>query len=285
MRKNRPETLLPVVALSPWAGRLMLANAVLLVLLQTVFTAPVFTEVLQFTPARALQRPWTFLSYMFVHRGLLHLGGNLLLLMVFAPTVERRMGGRGFLLFYLYCGIGAAAFALGLSSFMSVPPMLGATGAAFGVGLAFAVGEPDARVVFSPLDVRANARSFLVFLAAVDLTLALWLSDGVAHLGYLGGFLAGYLVFRVNGLVGRARRKEPKSVVRRAVMAPMPVRQGGTITELRPALARPEPREEYPADEVDRVLDKISAFGLQSLTAEERRFLDEVSKRKRNDLP
>jgi hypothetical protein len=52
-------------------------------------------------------------------------------------------------------------------------------------------------------------------------------------------------------------------------------------------MARPEPvdlHEEYPAEEVDRVLDKISAFGIQSLTADERRFLDEVSKRKRRDL-
>jgi hypothetical protein len=112
----------------------------------------------------------------------------------------------------------------------------------------------------------------------------LWLNDTVAHLGYLGGLAAGYLLFRLRSLTERRPRTEPKSIVRRAVMAPIPVRQGGTIAEVRPALARPERREEYPAEEVDRVLDKISASGIQSLTAEERRFLDEVSKRKRKDL-
>jgi len=67
-------------------------------------------------------------------------------------------------------------------------------------------------------------------------------------------------------------------------MAPIPVRQGGTATQVRPAMTRQETREEYPAAEVDRVLDKISALGIQSLTPEERRFLDEVSRRKRKDL-
>src|SRR5207247_1916878 len=100
-------------------------------------------------------------------------------------------------------------------------------------------------------------------------------NDGAAHLGYLGGLAAGYLFFRMRSLTDQQQRPEPKKVSRRVVMAPMPVRQGGTITEVRPALARPEPREEYPAEEVDRVLDKISAFGIQSLTTEERRFLDE----------
>jgi hypothetical protein len=54
--------------------------------------------------------------------------------------------------------------------------------------------------------------------------------------------------------------------------------------EIRPALTHADLPEQYPAEEVDRVLDKISAFGIQSLTSEERHFLDEVSKQKRKDL-
>jgi hypothetical protein len=124
----------------------------------------------------------------------------------------------------------------------------------------------------------------VVLLAGGNLVLALWVNGGPGHLGYLGGLAAGYLFFRVQGLTTRRQRKELRNVSRRPVMAPMPVRQGGTITEVRPALARPQPLEEYPAEEVDRVLDKISALGIHSLTAEERRFLDEVSKRKQRDL-
>jgi len=129
-----------------------------------------------------------------------------------------------------------------------------------------------------------SPRTLVVLLAVTDLVLGLWINDGAAHLGYLGGMAAGYLFLRMRSLAGQNQRPEPKKVSRRVVMAPMPVHQGGTITEVRPAHTRPEPREEYPAEEVDRVLDKISAFGIQSLTTEERRFLDEVSKRKRKDL-
>jgi len=284
MSKNRPETLLPDIRLTPWVGRLMLVNAVLLILQQTVFTAPFFSTVLRFAPAQALERPWTFLSYMFVQPGLLALGGNLLLLLIFGPAVERRLGGRGFLLYYLFCGIGAAAFTLGLSSFMALPPLLGATGATLGVALAFAFAEPEAKLRLYPIERPLSARALVLFLAGVNVVLALWLNSNIAHLGFLGGLAAGYVLIRIQSLAGRRQRKEPKSIARRAVMAPIPVRQGGTITEVRPALARPEPREEYPAEEVDRVLDKISAFGIQSLTVDERRFLNEVSKRKRKDL-
>jgi len=281
MTRNRPDPILKS-RLTPWVGRLMLANALVLVVLQTVLTAPAFTAALEFVPARALARPWTFVTYMFVHGGVLHLGGNLLLLFLFGPGVERRLGGRAFLLYYLYCGVGAAAFTLGLSSFMLVPPVIGASGAALGVALAFAFAWPEADAVLAPLPIRVSARALVVLLAAVNLLLALGISDGAAHLGYLGGLAAGYFFLRLQSLAGRRQELEPRSIARRPMLAPIPVRQGGTLTEVRPALARPEPREQYPAEEVDRVLDKISAFGLQSLTAEERRFLDDVAKRKQN---
>lgn len=274
----------PEVGLTPWVGRIMLVNAVLLVLLDTVFTAPIFREALQFVPSQGRDRPWTFFTYMFVHNGLLQLGGNLLLLFVFGPSVERRFGSRNFLLYYVYCGVGSAALALGLSSFISLPPLLGASGAALGVGLAFAVAEPEAKAVLYPFERPFGARAVIVLLAGMNVVLALWLNDGLGHLGYLGGLAAGYIVYRIRSLAGHRKRKEPKSIVRRAIMAPMPVRQAGSITEVRATLTRPEPREAYPAEEVDRVLDKISASGIQSLTVDERRFLDEVSKRKRKDL-
>lgn len=284
MTQKRPEPVLRESRLTPWVGRIMLANAVVFVVLQTVLTAPALTEFLQFRPLDVVRRPWTFFSYMFVHAGVLRLGANLLLLFVFGPSVERRLGGRAFLTYYLYCGAGAAAFTLGLSSFIPVAPLSGATGASLGIALAFAYSWPDADTVLYPLPFRMSARALVVLLAGVDVVLALWITNGAAHLGYLGGLAAGYIFFRIQSLTAHRQRREPKALARRAVMAPIPVRQGGTISEVRPALVRAESREEYPGDEVDRVLDKISAFGIQSLTADERRFLDEVSKRKRKDL-
>lgn len=271
--------------LTPWVGRIMAVNAVMLLLLQTVFTAPALVDALQFVPGQAPTRPWAVLSYMFVHDGPLHLAGNMLVLFVFGPPVERRMGGRAFVSFYLYCGVGAAALALGLSSFMPVDPFIGASGAVLGVALAFAFAWPDAELVVFPLPLRITARTLVLLLALVDLIAALWVNDGIAHVAHLGGMAAGYIFFRIQGLASSRREdKTPKPLARRPVMAPIPVRQGTPATEVRPAMARPEPREEISADEIDRVLDKISAFGLDSLTPDERRFLDEASKRKRKGL-
>jgi membrane associated rhomboid family serine protease len=271
--------------ITPWVGRLMVVNATVLLLLQTVFTAPAFVDALQFAPAQAAARPWTFLSYMFVHGGLPHLAGNMLLLFVFGPPVERRMGGGAFLLYYLYCGVGAAAFALGLAPLTPVHPVIGASGAVLGVALAFAMAQPDAELALFPLPLKVSARTLVVLLAGADLVLALWIDDGVARLAHLGGLASGYLFIRLRSFRGRRTEREPKAVERRAVMAPIPVRQAGTATMARPAMTRGERSEEYPAAEVDRVLDKISAQGIQSLTPEERRFLHEASRRKRGDLP
>ena len=102
----------PSYRITPWVGRLIVANAVVLLLLMTLFTSREIFQALQFSPRTALTRPWTFVSYMFVHAGLLHLLANMLMLYVFGTAVESRMGSRNFILYYLYCGVGAAVFSL-----------------------------------------------------------------------------------------------------------------------------------------------------------------------------
>ncbi|NOT08540.1 MAG: rhomboid family intramembrane serine protease [Gemmatimonadales bacterium] len=283
MSEEQREPYIDTPGLTPWVGKLMVANAVVLLVLQTVLTAPVFVDLLRFEPARAAARPWTILTYMFVHGGLLHFAANMLALFVFGPPIERRMGSRAFIFYYMYCGVGAAALALGLSSMVDLPPFIGASGAVLGVALAFAFAWPDAELTLFPFPARISARTLVLFLGLADLTLALWISDGIAHVAHLGGMLAGYVFFRLQGLAA-ARRvdRTPKAVARRPVMAPIPVRQGGATSDVRPAMARPEAQPEFTAEEVDRVLDKISASGLDSLTVDERRFLVEASKRKRH---
>ena len=100
--------LAPSNRVTPWVLRLIIANAVVLLLMRTVLTSPDLAAAVAFDPANALRHWWTFLSYMFVHAGLLHLLGNMLMLFVFGTAVETRMGSRAFLLYYLFCGTGAA---------------------------------------------------------------------------------------------------------------------------------------------------------------------------------
>jgi membrane associated rhomboid family serine protease len=274
----------PSNRLTPWVGRLIIANAVVLLLLMTVFTSPALQEALRFAPGEALRRPWTFVSYMFVHAGLLHLLGNMLMLYVFGPAVEHRLGGRAFILYYLYCGIGAAVLSLALAGLMPTAPIVGASGAVLGVGVAFALLWPDAELMVFPLPMPVKARTFILVLVGLDVVFSqLTPNDGVAHLAHVGGAAFGYLFFRLQALSRRSPHPPPRAV-ERVVMV-----QSGAAepSQHRPPPAPIRPRRRADADpvaaEVDRVLDKISEQGMNSLTAAERRFLDEVSRQKKQD--
>jgi membrane associated rhomboid family serine protease len=274
----------PSNRLTPWVGRLIIANAVVLLLLMTVFTSPALQEALRFAPGEALRRPWTFVTYMFVHAGLLHLLGNMLMLFVFGPAVEHRLGGRAFLLYYLYCGIGAAVLSLVLSGVMPTAPIVGASGAVLGVGVAFALLWPDAELLVFPLPMPVKARTFILVLIGLDIIFSqLTPDDGVAHLAHVGGAAFGYLFFRLQALSRRHPHPPPRAV-ERVVM----VQSGAAEPDQHrtpPAPIRPRRRADADpvAAEVDRVLDKISEQGMNSLTAAERRFLDEVSRQKKQE--
>lgn len=281
--------LIPQPRITPWVGRLIIANAVVLLLMLTLFTSPALEAALAFAPRAALARPWTFLTYMFVHAGLLHLAGNMLMLFVFGSPVESRMGSRNFLVYYLYCGVGAAIFSLGLAGIMGVHPFIGASGAVLGVALAFAMFWPDAEVVVFPIPIPLKARTLVAILVGLDVLGALAFNDSVAHLAHVGGVVFGYLFFRIQTL-SRRNAAEPPHAVERVVMVQSGVGEPARRTPATPVTPttpiRPRRRRDSDplAVEIDRVLDKISAQGLSSLTPDERLFLDEVARKKKQDL-
>jgi membrane associated rhomboid family serine protease len=271
----------PSYRITPWVARLIIANAVVLLLLMTLFTSREVFQLLQFSPRTAFTRPWTFISYMFVHAGLLHLLANMLMLFVFGTAVEGRMGSRHFLIYYLFCGVGAAVFSLLLSGVMATGPFVGASGAVLGVAVAFAAFWPDAEIIVFPIPVPIKARTLVIGLVILDIIGSqLWPNDGIAHLAHVGGALFGYLFFRIQSL-SRRSPSQPPQAVERVVM----VQSGSSEPDRRTPVTPMRPRRRVDADpvaaEVDRVLDKISEKGISSLTAAERRFLDEVAKQKR----
>jgi len=267
---------------TPWVWRLIIANAVVLLLLETVVGR--LEPALAFTPnlGEALAHPWTFGTYMFVHGGLLHLAFNMLILYSLGTRVEERMGGRSFILYYLYCGLGGALFSLGLASLQGAP-MVGASAAVLGVAVAFAMFWPDAELMVFPLPWPIRAKTLVIAFLVLDLVMALFNpGDGVAHVAHLGGAAFGYLFFRFQRHAGPADvpRRRPvegpvmvQSLSREADRADTPVP--------RPR-RRAEPESDPVAIETDRLLDKISGQGIASLTPAERKFLDDVSKRKRH---
>jgi len=219
---------------------------------------------------------------MFVHAGLLHLAANMLGLYLFGTAVEARMGSRQFLIFYLYCGVGAALFALALNQLTPLVPFIGASGAVMGVALAFAAYWPDADVMVFPIPIPIKARTLIIALALIDLVLARITVDGIAHEAHLGGLLFGWLYFRLAALRQRRPGPQPRQV-ERVVMVQTASRDAESRGAA-PIRQVPRPGSDPVAAEMDRVLDKISAKGIGSLTPEERRFLDEVSKRKQREV-
>lgn len=267
---------------TPWVTRLIALNVAMQLLLATVFTAPGVMSGLQFSPGGALAHPWTFITYMFVHAGLLHLAANMVALYFFGTPVETRMGGQAFLFYYLLCGVGAAVFSLALSGIWHVSPFLGASGAVLGVALAFAIYWPDAEIYIFPIPFPIRAKTLVAILALAAAFFGLVLRNTeaghIAHLAHLGGLIFGYLYFRFQTLAQQAPATAPRQV-EHVVMVQSPAREA----ERAPAspVHRPEPNDgELLSAELDRVLDKISERGLDGLTPEERRFLDEMSRRK-----
>ena len=268
--------------MTPWVRRLIVANLVVFLLQMTIFVGPRFETALGFAPLLALERPWTFVTYMFIHAGPLHLAFNLLALFVFGGPVEERMGGRQFLTYYLLCGLGGAALSFLLMQFRPVELVIGASAAVYGVMLAFAWAWPNQPIYVFPFPEPIAAKWLVTFAVGISLVLALIpTSDKVAHLAHLGGFAAGFLYLKAADLrVARAERhlrraSEPSVLVHPA--AGRAARGGeGSIKTRRPPDRNPAQAE------IDRVLDKISARGIESLTPAERRFLTEMSRKMRD---
>jgi membrane associated rhomboid family serine protease len=161
------------------------------------------TGTLRYYGAPPVPWPLTILSSMFIHGGLLHLGGNMLFLWIFGDNVEDVMGSQRFLAFYLVCG-AAAALTHAMLNPTSQVPMIGASGAISGVLGAYVVLFPRARVLtliplgFLLQTVRVPAVLFLGFWFIMQflyggLTRGAE-GGGVAWFAHVGGFIAGLLL-------------------------------------------------------------------------------------------
>ena len=267
--------------MTPWVRRLLVANLLAFLLQKTIFIDPRFLASFGFAPLHAFERPWTFVTYLFLHAGLLHLAFNMLALFVFGPPVEERMGGRAFIGYYLLCGLGGAALSYALMLLSQVGLVVGASAAIYGVALAFAWAWPNEPIFIFPFPQPIPAKWLVTFAVAISFVLALFsVSDGVAHLAHLGGFATGVLYLKGQDWhLARAERRlrrasEPSVLVQPAAWV---ARGSDPAAKAR----RPAPPRDPTQAEIDRVLDKISASGIESLTPAERKFLTEMSRRMR----
>lgn len=264
-------------SVTPWVKILLIANASVFLITVAVGYG-VVADLFAFSPGRIWTRPWGMVTYMFVHAGLWHLLMNLLFIFFFGPPLEARWGSDLFVKFYLICGLGGVL----LSFAFSGASIVGASAACYGIMLAFALIWPNAPVYVWGL-VPVRVKWLVIFLVALSFVSAIGPSrDGVAHLAHLGGAIAGFLLVQ-SGWMSRPSRstvgKGPRRTSQgsRAQASPPKVIK---VFEQRSSSKRAA-RESAELDRVDAVLDKISAQGIDSLTAEERELLDRVSRQTR----
>ena len=164
------------------------------------------THMREITPELSSPIILTLFTAMFLHGGLLHLGGNMLYLWIFGDNVEDQLGHVKFLVFYILCGLGASLLYV-LTTPDSQVPMIGASGAIAGVLGAYVIRFPRARIltlIFFGFFIRIVAiPAFFVlgFWFVLQLLFALpsigSTSGGVAFFAHVGGFLAGIVLFKL----------------------------------------------------------------------------------------
>ena len=255
---------------------LVVANVVGFLLAQIV--GGEFYRLFGLVPARVVHDRWVWqpLTYLFIHGSFMHLLFNLFALWMFGMPVEAQWGAKEFIKYFLVCGIGAGLLSVALAP-GSNAPIIGASGAVYGLLVAFAMLYPDAVIYlyfFFPVKAAHMAILFGLiefFASATNAT------PGVARFAHLAGMLIGYLYIRW-WWIARVRLKGLASGLAGGIgriAHPPPARRPGRAARTQPS-SEPESMEE-----VDRILDKISALGKDSLSEAEREVLRQHADRER----
>ena len=296
--------------MTPAVQWLIAANVGVYFLQLTLFGANNVFGVLGLDPAQFPQNWWTLATYMFVHAGLWHIAFNMVSLWMFGPRIEQVWGAKAFLYFYLWCGIGGGIAHLLLEGNSG---LVGASAAIMGILLAYALRWPDDEVyIFGVIPMKT--RWLVVWLAVINLAMGISSTKGGGGIGWfahIGGLAFGWVYLRVSTFGGLDNfRKwvspvpdEPEDAFRAVPRTRPKPRDRGDRADgidevvaksnaiaakpVRPALlprAATDPSRAS-AERLDMVLDKISKHGLESLTSEEVRILEEMSRRLRGNEP
>lgn len=247
---------------------------------------------------------WTVVTYAFVHVSLWHLFVNMLALWSFGPRVEHGWSAGRFVVFYLWCALGGV---LGHLMFGGAGFLLGASAAVMGVMLAYAMQWPDDEMLLMmviPMKVKWAVTFFILFNLVMGLgamAVAGLPGTQVAYMAHLGGLAFAWFYLRtpsaqsldrlrqrispVADLPDETPRAIPRSLPRpreRTNASDEAVAKSKAVVVKRPAAPQATRVAKDPkAEALNSVLDKISATGIESLTNDEKRLLEEMSKQLR----
>lgn len=287
---------------------LIALNVAILFLQRTVVTDADAFALLGFREGSLPRMALGAATYTFAHYGVWHLVVNMYALLAFGPRLEAAMGARGFTLYYLWCGLGGAAAQL-----LFAPPgiLIGSSSSVLGVMYGYA--QHWSADELAPFGVaRVRAWSMLLFLAVINVALGMIEADAagadrMVYLAHLGGLVFAWLYFRAPAAASIERLRQrispapdyqdesppravprtlPRQRVQRDEVDEVVAKSKAISAQQRPVTrttaAAPRTADVHAA-EVDRLLDKISSQGLESLTADERALLDAIAKRLRGE--
>ncbi len=219
---------------------------------------------LAFIPSQ-IHELWRFFSYAFVHLNFWHILFNMLMFWMFGTEVCKSLGERSFTALYLISAVFAGVFSLFFHAlgFMGDNPIIGASGALFGIMTAYAFLFPE-RIILMFFIIPMKIKYAIWIFIAIDLFMARS-NDGIAHYTHLGGVLSGYLF-----MLAWSRPKKQQTYSREFFRE-----QAAKRSEAN----RPLEGELYKGntstkeERLNEILEKINRSGLQSLNKEERDYL------------
>lgn len=264
-------------------------------------------------------RVWQLVSYMFLHGSLTHLFFNMFSLWMFGGLIERTLGAKRFLTYWMVCGIGAGicqefwqtgqyfveglnnypmvntgSAIISMSDYLNLWTTIGASGACYGVLLAFGMLFPNERIMLLLPPIPMKAKYFVAGYAAIELISAYASNDNVAHFAHLGGMLFGWLLLRY-WRTSRSRRPAANGWTRWNEPPRTPSLWERITSRLRnrrteqPGNAHHTATRQNDYDynirrrqeeqRMDELLDKIRQSGYDSLTQEEKQELFRISRR------
>lgn len=249
---------------------------------------------------------WQLLTYQFLHANFWHIFFNMFVLWMFGTELEDEWGQGNFLAFYILSGIGAGITHLIVSPMLgTIAPTVGASGAVYGILLAFGLSYPDRPIYMFPFFIPIKAKIFVIVMIAIELIFGFSVNDQIARFAHLGGAATGFLLLKFGDKLGiyavaekLFKRKAPKrydfddyySQRTRFEREPKIYSFTKNPDNLNYTIYKEETPtstkivitingENITQSQIDEILDKISASGYQSLTDREKHILIELSKK------
>ena len=207
---------------TPVVYNLLIANVVAYLATMLLDTNQMYALFALFPIGSPFFEVWQPITYMFLHGDFSHLFFNMFALWMFGRGLEMEMGSKRFFIYYFTCGIGAALVQLGMAEVdimnmesqgaiwnYMLTPTVGASGAVFGLLLAFGMMHPNATIMLLIPPIPMKAKWFVVIYGIIELLLIIFhAQDGIAHFAHLGGMFWGWLLMLFWQRRDRNRNKE-----------------------------------------------------------------------------